>query len=197
MLTRKWGLALLLALPVALAGGAGSPPWHALNPGGQWGPALQVRPAPSCPPMSLPPDWDVRSQAWADVTGDRQPECVLALWRTWRDWPIGRWAAAPTPITGNRDAQGRSAHIAVLRPRPGGRYQEVWVGSALFQPVSALTVRPDGTLVILEITYAAPQAPGQALSEWRWTSFGFRLLRRVPVQARQLALDARGWPAVR
>ncbi|MFC6661147.1 hypothetical protein [Deinococcus multiflagellatus] len=84
------------------------------------GASVPDAPRAPCPALTLPPDWDVRSQAWADVTGDRQPECVLALWRPWRDWPIGRWAAAPTPITANRDAQGRSAHIAVLRPRPGG-----------------------------------------------------------------------------
>ncbi|PTA68882.1 hypothetical protein C8263_05650 [Deinococcus arcticus] len=159
--------------------------------------AGRVQAPSACPALTLPPDWTVRGAAWGDVTGDGQPECVLSVWRPWRDWPIGRWAAAPTPIMGNRDARGRSAHIAVLRPLPGGRYRELWVGSALFQPVSGLTVRPDGTLATLEVTYAAPQAPAHALSEWRWTSFGFRLLRRVPVQAREVGRDARGWAAVR
>lgn len=54
------------------------------------------------------------------------------------------------------------------------------MGSALFQPVSALTVLPGGTLATLETTYAAPGAPARALSLWHWTGFGFRLDRRAP-----------------
>ncbi|MFB9991705.1 hypothetical protein ACFFLM_06960 [Deinococcus oregonensis] len=132
-------------------------------------------PAP-CSALHLPPTWDVRSAAFADITGDGLPECVLALWRPWADWPIRRWSQAPTPIGANRDARGDSAHIAVLRPLTGGAYQKVWIGSALFRPVLALKVEPGGRLLTWEGTYVAGRSgPAVALSEWSWTGFGFRL----------------------
>ncbi|MVN87995.1 hypothetical protein GO986_14655 [Deinococcus sp. HMF7620] len=193
---RRMALGLLL-LGSALAGGDAGLAWRSLSPTGGWQPAAAVVAPTPCPALNLPATWEVSASAFADVTGDGSPECVLTLWRPWRNWPIHRWSAGPTPITANRDAAGRSAHVAVLRPLPGGAYREVWVGSALYRPVRALSVRPGGTLVTLEVSYAAPSAPAQTLSEWHWTSFGFDLVRRVPVRATALGVDARGWPAVR
>lgn len=159
----------------------------ALAGGGAGSTAQPVRLPPPCAALHLPPDWDVRSGAYADITGDGVPECVLALWRPWADWPIRRWSQAPTPIGANRDARGDSAHIAVLRPLAGGAYQKVWIGSALFRPVLALDVVASGTggrLRTWEGTYAAGRAgPAVALSEWTWTGFGFRLERRLERRA--------------
>lgn len=167
-------LVLLAGLFLARAGGSGGAPQP-------------------CHALKFPANWDVRASAYADVTGDGTPECVLSVWRPWRDWPIARWAGRPTPITRNRDARGDSSHVAVLRPLPGGGYREVWVGSALFQPVTALAVLPGGTLATLETTYERGRdAPGVALSLWRWTGFGFGLLRREAVQARTLRLTPTG-----
>ncbi|GGR96965.1 hypothetical protein [Deinococcus sedimenti] len=193
---RRASLLLPLLLGGALAGG-GSLPWRSLTPAGDWQGGAAVQPAPPCPALTLPTDWEVRTGVLADVTGDGTPECVLAVWRPWRDWRTARWAARPTPIQGNRDARGLSSHVAVLRPLGGGRYREVWVGSALFQPVAALTVLPDGTLATLETTYSAPGAPARALSLWHWTGFGFRLDRRAPTLAREVHPDTQGRPAVR
>lgn len=149
--------------------------------------------ASPCRALTLPAGWDVRSSAYADVTGDGAPECVLSVWRPWADWPIARWSSRPTPITRNRDARGDSAHIAVLKPLPGGAFRSVWVGSALFQPVTALTVLTDGTLATLETTYARGRdASSVALSVWQWTGFGFGLVRRQPVQATTLQIGADG-----
>lgn len=188
---------LPLLLGLALAGVAPAP-WRAVQPGGALVPTAAPRPPRSCPALHLPALWDVRARVYADVTGDGQPECVLSVWRPWRDWPTRRWAPRGTPITGNRDARGFSAHVAVLRPLRGGAYRQVWVGSALYQPVTALTVLPDGRLVTLETTYARGRdATATALSEWRWTGFGFRLERRVPVLARELRVDPAGRPAIR
>lgn len=150
-------------------------------------------PASPCPPLRLPDTWDVRSSAYADVTGDGSPECVLSVWRPWRDWPLARWSGRVTPITGNRDALGFSSHVAVLKPNPDGSFRNIWVGSALFQPVTALAVQPDGTLATLETTYQRGRtAPSVALSYWRWTGFGFGLVRREAVQASSLHLDKAG-----
>ncbi|WP_083922433.1 hypothetical protein [Deinococcus aquatilis] len=169
------GLSLSLVVLLcctALAGGSGGP-----------FPSPVLPPLPAvCSALRLPPTWDVRSGALADITGDGLPECVLALWRPWADWPIRRWSQAPTPIGANRDAAGDSAHIAVLRPLGGGAYQPVWIGSALFRPVLALKVGPGGHLLTSEGTYAAGRGgPAVALSEWSWTGFGFRLERRTPL----------------
>ena len=178
---RRWssaGPAMVAVLVggAALAGGG--------NPGATAGP---------CRTLNLPAGWDVRSSTYADVTGDGAPECVLSIWRPWADWPIARWSSRPTPITRNRDARGDSAHIAVLKPLPGGTYRNVWVGSALFQPVTALTVLPDGTLATLETTYARGRdASSVALSVWQWTGFGFGLVRRVAVQATTVQTGAAG-----
>ncbi|GMA17094.1 hypothetical protein E5F05_20530 [Deinococcus metallilatus] len=181
----------------ALAGGGGGD-WHSVHPDGTLTPAGALRPPRPCPPLRLPADWDVRSQVYADVTGDGTPECVLAVWRPWRDWPITRWVASPSPITRNRDARGDSAHVLVLKPRPDGTFRNVWGGSALYQPVTALTVLPDGHLVTLEGTYARGRAaPAVALTEWTWTGFGFRLERRRALTAREVGVDASGLPAVR
>ena len=146
-----------------------------------------------CRSLKVPAGWDVRASAYADVTGDGAPECVLSVWRPWADWPIAWWSSRPSPIVLNRDRRGDSAHIAVLRPLPGGAYRNVWVGSALFQPVTALTVRPDGTLATLETTYArGRQSSSVALSLWRWTGFGFGLVQRQAVQATTLQVGADG-----
>ncbi|CAM4359419.1 hypothetical protein [Deinococcus marmoris] len=198
----KLWLPALLLVGVALGGvalaGGGAGGWRTLRADGTLIPAGALRSPAPCPPLRLPASWDVRSQVYADVTGDGSPECILAVWRPWRDWPITRWSTPGSPITANHDARGDSAHVAVLKPGPGGTFRDVWVGSALLQPVTALTVLPDGRLVALEGRYASGRnAPSVALSEWSWTGFGFRLDRRLLLTARQLSADAAGQPAVR
>lgn len=185
-------LLVLFLLSSALAGGADGG-WRTLD----GIPSAASSPRP-CPPLQLPPAWDVRSSVYADVTGDGVPECVLSVWRPWRDWPIARWSSTETPITGNHDAGGLSSHVAVLKATGDGQYRNVWVGSALYQPVTALTVLPSGRLLTLETTYGRGRnSVSMALSEWVWTGFGFRLERRVTVQARQVGVDALGRVIVR
>ena len=187
-------LALTALSPGPAEGGSAGPGWR--SPEGT--PLAGARRPAPCPPLRLPASWDVRSQAYADVTGDGTPECVLSVWRPWNDWPLARWRARPTPIVNNRDSRGFSSHVAVLKPKGGGRYVQVWVGSALFQPVTALTVRPGGRLLTLETTYTRGRTTQSvALSEWRWTGFGFVLEWRVRLQARHLGLSAAGGAAVR
>ncbi len=182
-------LGLLLSWPPALAGG-GAAIWQAVGSRGQLTPARQVQLNRPCPALRLPPTWHVLDAAYADVTGDGQPECVLAVWRPWKDWPTRRWLALPSPVLGNHDAAGLSAQIAVLTPLGGGRYRERWVGSPLYQPVMALSALPDGRLATLETTYLrGPQALSRNLSLWRWTGFGLRLEQRWPLRARQLATE--------
>ncbi|AWN22696.1 hypothetical protein DKM44_05150 [Deinococcus irradiatisoli] len=172
----------------ALAGAPGS--WQVVDARGQLALARQVRPNRPCPALNLPASWRVLDEVYADVTGDGVPECLLAVWRPWKDWPTRRWSAQPSPIAGNHDAAGFSAHLAVLTPLGQGKYRERWVGSALYQPVVAITALPGGRLAALETTYAlGSAAPGQHLSVWSWTGFGFRREERWALRARHLALD--------
>ena len=190
--------ASLLLLGTALAGG-GAPVWRAVTAQGQLVPAGEMRFNRPCPPLQLPAIWHVQDQVYADVTGDGQPECLLVVWRPWRDWPTRRWQAQPSPIAGNHDAAGLSAQLALLRPLGGGHYRERWVGSALYQPVTALTALPGGQVAALETSYGRGRlVRSLSLSVWSWTGFGFRLEERLNVHGRTLALDVRtGRPAVR
>ncbi len=135
---------------------------------------------PACP---APADWQVTAAVRSDVTGDGVDECVLLLWRDWRDWPVQRWSTLPSPIESFHDAGGQSCHVALLDPRDG---RELWVGSALPAPLLALAVgdvtgdgRPE--LVTLEGDYAAGRdAPASHVDVWRWNGFGFTLEYRSP-----------------
>ncbi|WP_456833155.1 hypothetical protein [Deinococcus sp. UYEF24] len=190
-------LLLLCCLMGKVVAGGGSPDWRTVDVGGHLRPSGRVQTNRPCPALNLPSSWHVLDQIYADVTGDTVPECVLVVWRPWKDWPIRRWSSfsRPSAIASNHDVSGDSAHLVILTPLdPGrlspGRYRERWVGSALYQPVTALTVLPGGHLVTLETTYARGRgALSQNVSVWSWTGFGFRKEERWPVSARHLAVD--------
>lgn len=164
MLRRSLALAILAVL--------------ALTSGGRDGPPV----GGGCRALQVPAAWSVRSAVLADATNDGTPECVLVVWRPWRDWKTRVWAGTPGPTAPWRDARGRSAHVALLAPLGGGRYRERWVGSALAQPALAARVERDGrgaVLVVDEGSYAGgPDGGVRAVSRWRWTGFGFRLVGR-------------------
>ena len=131
--------------------------------------------------LDLPPEWQVTASVLADVTGDGAPEWVLLVWRPWRDWPIQRWSALPSPIAGYHDAGGDSCHLILLDPADGG---EIWAGSALPAPMLGLAVDDvdgDGVNEVLAVegTYAAGRdGPGTHVDVWRWNGFGFTLAWR-------------------
>jgi hypothetical protein len=160
----KWGV-VLIALALVLPASQVSPASAAALPA-----------ATVLPP--LPSDWQVAASALADVTGDGAPEWVLLVWRPWRDWPIQRWSAVPSPIAGFHDASGDSCHLILLDPADG---REIWAGSALPVPLLALTVDDvdgDGAQEVLTVegTYAEGRGgTGTHVNMWRWNGFGFTL----------------------
>lgn len=159
---------------------------------------LKVKPPMPCPTMNLPAIWRVKSQIYADITGDGTPECILLVWRPWKNWPIHQQMQRPTPIVNNKDQAGWSSNIAVLKPLSGGQYHQMWVGSALVRPVISLSMRPNQQLVTLETTYQRGEnSSSVGLSEWKWTGFGFQMVRRQAVQAREVGVDVRGRVVVR
>jgi hypothetical protein len=143
--------------------------------------SAQVSPAVS--PPATPPDWHVTAAALADVTGDAAPEWVLVVWRPWRDWPIQRWSPLPSPIEGFHDLSGDSCHLILLDPEDG---REIWAGSALPAPLTALAVGDvdgdgRGEVVTLEGDYRSGRGgPATHVNVWRWEGFGFTLLWRSP-----------------
>ena len=145
-------------------------------------------PDPSaCPLANLSLSWHIRAATQADLTRDGIPECVLLVWRPWRDWPIMKWSDTPSPIAANRDAQGDSAHIILVEAQPTERgYRELWAGSALVVPIVQLAtgdVDGDGwdELVVLEGDYdSGRDGPARHVAVWRWNGFGFTLDWRSP-----------------
>jgi hypothetical protein len=141
------------------------------------GPAARSPVSPGMP--DLPPDWHIAASNLADVTGDGIAEWVLLVWRPWRDWPIQRWNAAPSPIAGFHDAGGDSCHLILLDPDQGGR--EIWAGSALPMPFLSLIVADvdgDGANEVLTIegSYAdGRNGNGTHVDVWGWNGFGFTM----------------------
>ena len=131
----------------------------------------------------IPSTWDVTAATLVDVTGDGSPECVLLVWRPWRDWPIQRWSTTPSPIADFHDAAGDSCHLILLDPSDG---REIWAGSALPAPLLALAIGDvDGDgwdeVVTLEGDYASGRhGPATHVDVWRWNGFGFTLVWRSP-----------------
>ena len=128
----------------------------------------------------VPETWEVVDAAFADVTGDGQPEWVLAVRRPWRDWPIVAWHGGESPIAEFRDREGKSSHLVLLTPE--GR--EIWAGSALPLPIRALgagDVDGDGAaeVVTLEAEYTdSPRRAARRIDVWEWDVFGFVLIHR-------------------
>jgi hypothetical protein len=147
--------------------------------------SVKFPPSPASPdcPAPRPADWYVAATDVADVTGDGSAECVLLVWRPWRDWPIQRWVPTDSPLTGFHDARGESCHLILLDPLTG---REVWAGSALPAPLLALAVGDvdaDGRneVVTLEGSYVDGRAgPASRVDVWRWNGFGFTLIWRSP-----------------
>lgn len=140
----------------------------------------------ACPTLSYPAEWQILDARYTDITGDGAPECVLLVWRPWRDWPIMRWMQGTSPIAANRDADGYSAHIILTVPDARHGYRELWAGSALAVPILAIASGDvDGDqrqeLVALEGDYETGRAgPARQVAVWRWNGFGFTLHWRGP-----------------
>jgi len=174
-----------------------------LYPSGTYAPSAAEKPSrvvstTACPEnFAFPKTWQIHAADYVDVTGDGVPECVLLVWRPWRDWAIMRWSAIPSPIAAHRDAEGYSAHIILAAPSATSRrgYRELWAGSALAIPVREMAVGDvdgDGQpeLVVLEGDYQRGRiGPARTWAVWRWNGFGFTLDRRsVPGEFSELLL---------
>ena len=105
-----------------------------------------------------PSDWSVLQAEITDLNRDGMPEAALLVWRPFRPWPVDKWLPYGGRIAGFHDDQGNSCHI-ILIGWSGGRYREMWAGSALAEPVrsfAAADLNGDALqeMVTLEGSYA-------------------------------------------
>ena len=141
-------------------------------------PSAHIPCLPPALPSDLPSSWQVTATAFADVTDDEVSEWVLLVWRPWKDWPIQEWSSAPSPIAGFHDRKGESCHLIVIDPVDG---DEIWAGSALPRPLTALAVGDvdgDGNneVTTLEGDYdRGRNGPASHIDVWQWNGFGFSL----------------------
>jgi hypothetical protein len=171
----------------------------------------------------LPPDLafsgGVFQSGAADLDGDGQPETVtLEGGRLQVHTPIGAlawespsaWLVVDAAL-GDPDWDGRPDLVAifwkadeagVLRSHPflirqnGGRYEEVWGGSAVSEPIWEVEVTDlnGDRLDELVVLAMAPDSAGQALSVWEWHGWGFsQEWRSAPAAYENLRTAPGGW----
>jgi len=135
----------------------------------------------SLPGWQSPETWQVLQAMLSDLNRDGQPEVTLLLWRPFRPWPVDQWLPHGGRIYEFHDGEGQSCHIILIGWKRGG-YHELWAGSAMADPITALAavdLNGDNAqeLVALEGRYTDPgSAPARTLKAWEWNGFGFTVV---------------------
>ena len=128
-----------------------------------------------------PEDWMVEEFLVADLNRDGTQEYALLVWRPFEPWPIDRFLPNGGMIAEFHNTAGLSAHL-ILVGWDGDEYRELWAGSALANPISAIhaiDIDRDGyeELIALEGEYDSAIENGN-VTIWQWQGFGFTLLDR-------------------
>jgi poly-gamma-glutamate capsule biosynthesis protein CapA/YwtB (metallophosphatase superfamily) len=137
---------------------------------------LQVREPNGTLAWESPLCWLVVDAALGDPDWDGRPDLVAIFWKT-------------------DEAGVLRSHPFLIRQN-GGRYEEVWGGSAVSEPIWEVEVTDlngDGQdeLVVLAM---APGRNGQTLSVWEWHGWGFsQEWRSVPGAFENLRIAPGGW----
>ena len=128
-----------------------------------------------------PEAWRVTQAGFTDLNRDDLYEVTLLVWRAFAPWPVDRWLPYGGRIKDFHDPDGLSCHL-ILIGWDGGRYRELWAGSALAEPVLEFSVADldsDGRqeLLTLEGRYTdRPAQPASAFKVWEWNGFGFTVV---------------------
>lgn len=142
---------------------------------------------------SSPQEWEVQKASLGDLNLDGDPELILLVWRPWQPWPIDQVLPYGGRIAGFQNAAGMSCHIILIGWR-GSSFGEVWAGSALAEPLTAIAVADlngDGKSELAALEGSYDQPPGSrasSLTIWTWNGFGFTLLDRQPGKFDDLSL---------
>ena len=116
---------------------------------------LQVREPDGAVAWESPSSWLVVDAALGEPDWDGRPDLVAIFWKADEDGVL-------------------RSHPFLIRQN-GGRYEEVWGGSAVSEPIWEVEVTDlngDGLdeLIVLAM---APEGVGQTLSVWEWHGWGF------------------------
>lgn len=123
---------------------------------------------------SSPPEWNVRSFALDDVTGDGNPELILLLWKR------GSFDRHK-PLWQEQENNDYSCHLFVYRLIENKLIPR-WCSSALDRPIKSLTIEKDSsskTFLAVEEGYCStycfgwPIIWGKEHSNWTWKQWGF------------------------
>jgi len=140
-----------------------------------------------------PDTWQVTQARITDLNHDGVPEAALLVWRPFRSWPVDQWLPEGGRIASFHDDEGNSCQI-ILIGWQNGKYQELWAGSALAEPVktfSAADLNGDGRqeLITIEGSYSdSRSAPARALKVWEWNGFGFSVVSKIDGRFDDLAV---------
>lgn len=137
---------------------------------------LQVREPDGTLAWESPLRWLVVDAALGDPNWDGRAELVAIFWKT-------------------DNAGVLRSHPFLIRQN-GGRYEEVWGGSAVSEPIWEVEVTDlngDG-LDELAVLAMAPGGSGQTLSVWKWHGWGFsQEWRSAPGAFENLRTAPGGW----
>lgn len=137
---------------------------------------LEVRSADGTLAWESPSNWLVVDAALGDPDWDGRPDLVAIFWKADEDGVL-------------------RSHPFLIRQN-GGRYEEVWGGSAVSEPIWEVEVTDlngDGLdeLVVLAM---APDGVGQTLAVWEWHGWGFsQEWRSAPGSYENLRIAPDGW----
>jgi len=123
-----------------------------------------------------PASWLVVDAALGDPDWDGRPDLVVVFWKADQDGVL-------------------RSHPFLIRQN-GGRYEEVWGGSAVSEPIWEVEVADlngDGFDELIVLAMAA-DGDGQTLSVWEWHGWGFsQAWRSTPSDYENLRIAPGGW----
>ena len=137
---------------------------------------LQVRTPSGAIAWESPSSWLVVDAALGDPDWDGRPDLVAIFWKADQDGVL-------------------RSHPFLIRQN-GGRYEEVWGGSAVSEPIWEVEVTDlnGDRLDELVVLAMAPGGSGQTLSVWEWHGWGFsQQWRSAPSGYENLQTAPGGW----
>lgn len=128
-----------------------------------------------------PSGWQVKEALFSDLNLDGENEIALLVWRPFQPWPVDGFMPFGGRIDSFQDKKGLSCHL-ILIGVVDGKFQELWAGSAMADPIyslQAVDLDGDGNQELAALEYEYDGNPhGSSPVIWHWNGFGFSLEAR-------------------